>query len=505
MSGEAHKSRIHIDIIKGPGRGRRIEFEQHDTLTVGRDPNCRFVVEDDENLSRHHLLVEVNYPNVTLKDLGSRNGTMVNNRLVYPGRGSGVVPGQATPGMPVGLRDGDKIKAGNSVMILHITTPASCVDCGREIPDRDRQSTEFGNGAYLCTVCRRPAEAKHEPPMTKRRRTIGEGRMTPQQRERAEVDSVAILDELLHQFLRPEAEDSTHPGLRSYKILERLGTGSFGAVYKARRNRDGETVAIKMLLQTRQPDRISRLLFEREKEISVQLKHPNIVACRTTGAWNDIHFIEMEYMDGGSVWDMMMPDKHDRPTKAIPLETAAPLILQMLEGLAYAHEAEVLVTTRHGKEKQTGVVHRDVKPSNVLLTHVNGKLAARLGDFGLAKAFGAAGYTQGLITTAGRACGAPGYMAPEHLVDYMHVGPATDVFEAAATVFNMLTGRFVRTSRRGEQLRSLLENRPRRLKAHLPACPEELANVMDRALAAKPAARYANGREFLFAMKHALS
>jgi serine/threonine protein kinase len=219
----------------------------------------------------------------------------------------------------------------------------------------------------------------------------------------------------------------------------------------------------------------------------------------------------MDYVDGGSLWDLMKGGR-----QAIELGIAAPFILQMLEGLAYAHEAELTVTTTEGKRKQIGVIHRDLKPPNVMLARsgadVEMKLdvflkchVAQLSDFGLAKAFGAAGCTQGSLSQSGTVCGSPPYMAPEHLTNYKYVKPATDVFEMAATIFHMLTGQTVRSLGQGrDPFKCVLEERPRRLKDYLKGCPKELNAVMERALAVDPKDRYQNGRWFLDAMRRAL-
>jgi serine/threonine protein kinase len=177
----------------------------------------------------------------------------------------------------------------------------------------------------------------------------------------------------------------------------------------------------------------------------------------------------------------------------------------MLEGLAYAHEVELVVTTAEGKMHRIGVIHRDLKPPNVLLARSGGRLVAQLSDFGLAKAFGAAGCTLGSLSQTGSSCGSPPYMAPEHLINYRYVKPATDVFEMAATIFHLLTGQTVRAIKQGrDPFKCVLEEPIRRLRDHLGGCPAALSEVMDRALAVDADDRYANGREFLGAMRTAL-
>jgi pSer/pThr/pTyr-binding forkhead associated (FHA) protein len=491
---------VSLEIVEGRCKGQRFEFAEHDTFMIGRAADCQCVVTGDNTFSRHHLFLEVNQSNVTLKDLGSLNGTSVNGRRIYAGRGQDLDPGKAEPSQPEGLRDGDRIEAGNNVMILRIGGPAVCVDCAAEIPVKERKACEFVNGSYLCLACRKREEEKNNPGKAKEERKPADVRMNLEQRERAEINPGAVVEELLRNFLRQQGVQGAPPEVQGYTDLKEIGEGGFGKVYKGRRTRDGKVVAIKTMLQTRKPDKKKLLLFEREKEIIIQLKHPNVVRSESAGVWNDIHFIEMDFVDGGSLWDLMKSGR-----QAIDLKTATPLILQMLEGLAYAHEAEVLVTTTEGKKKQIGVIHRDLKPPNVLLAHSGGNVVAQLSDFGLAKAFGAAGCTQASLSQTGMSCGSPPYMAPEHLINYRYVKPSTDVFEMAATIFHMLTGQTVRSFGQGrDPFKCVLEEPPRRLKDYLGGCPKGLGMVMDRALAVDQKDRYENGRIFLQAMRKAL-
>jgi tRNA A-37 threonylcarbamoyl transferase component Bud32 len=493
-------NKVYIEVIEGSCQGQRFECEEQKIFKIGTAPDCQCIIKSDITFSRHHLLLENIQSNVTLKDLGSLNGTRVNGCCIYEGRGKDVTPEKAKPSQPVGLYDGDRIEAGNNVMILHIAAPAVCVDCGAEISDKDKKACEFINGSYICLSCRKREAEKNKPVEPKGEKKPVEVRMNLDQRKEAENNPGAVMDEIIRHFINMQGVQDNLPEILGYADLKEIDKGGFGIVYKARRTRDGEIVALKTMLQTRKPDRRNVLLFEREKEIISQLKHPNIVRSEAVGVWNDIHFIEMEFIDGGSIGDMMK--KNMQP---IDLKTAAPLILQMLEGLAYAHEAEVLYTIDRGKEKQIGIVHRDLKPANVMLARENGKLVAKLSDFGLGKAFGATGHTQGALSQDGTACGTPEYMAIEHLINNRDVKPSTDVFEMAATIFHILTGQFIRSFAPGrERFKCIIEEPVRHINDFLRGCPKGLSDVIDRALAVEAKDRYVNGREFLKAIKKVL-
>jgi serine/threonine-protein kinase len=241
-------------------------------------------------------------------------------------------------------------------------------------------------------------------------------------------------------------------------------------------------------------------MFEREKYIVSQLRHPNIVRCGDTGCCGDVHFIEMEYLSGGSVWDMM------KNGGKVPLDEAVPIMLQTLEGLAYAHQAVLTVQLKSGEKTVRGIVHRDLKPPNILLGGSSNNRIAKVSDFGLSKAFSEAGMTKGSVTAdVGDCCGSPPYMAPEHVVNYKYVKPSTDVFEIAATFYHMLTGVPVWRPRRGvEIIKVILEESVTPIRKQDSRIPKKLGDVLDRALARNAGARYQDAGEMLKAMRKAV-
>lgn len=486
------EEKVYVDILEGPFKGGRFEFKDQDTFMVGRSGDCSLAIKDDSTLSRHHMLLEINTANVIVRDLGSLNGTKVNGRLIYSSRGRDANDAPA----PEALKDGDRIEAGLTVMELHIDNLAFCVDCGKHIPAAQKRIYEFIDGSYLCQECRQNQsnlDLSRDFNLSNRPTEIGTGMEVY---DLADENPAKVLEELLREYLVGQGQKE-HPEIQGYTDLEVLGEGGYGVVYKATRARDGKVVAVKTLLQTRKPGKRKMMMFEREKEIAAQLIHPNIVRSESAGIWNDIHFIEMEYISGGSLWELM-----DQGRRKIPFPEAVPLIVGMLEGLAYAHDVEVFVTTDEGKVKQGGIVHRDLKPSNVLLDTQEGRMVAKLSDFGLAKAFGAAGCTPGLLSRTGTTCGSPLYMAPEHLTNFKYVKAAADVFELAATIFYMLTGKTIRPVRQEQDpFKSVLEDHPRRIRDHLENCSEGFSEVMDCALSYEEKERFANGREFLEAFK----
>lgn len=491
--------RVRLAIESGPVPQREFDFEEPGGFTFGREEDCTCVMpQDDNTFSRHHFILEINPPNVMLKDLGSLNGTFVNGTK-HGGRAKDVPPEDAAASAPVALRDGDAIKAGRCELKITIEAPVVCVDCGKEVPRAQRKAAEFIGGTYLCQACRDKEEKKRAQKKPVREVKPAELELNVEQRKKAEETPAAVVEEFIRMLLRAKAQDRPM-AIQGYSDMKQVGVGGFGVVYVATRISDGSTVAIKTMLQTRKPPQRQIEMFEREKEIAEQLRHPNIVHCGKSSQWKDLHFIEMEYMDAGSVWDLM------KKTGKLPLKTAAPIMVQALEGLAYAHKAMLTVTTKAGKKTVNGVVHRDLKPPNILLSGQPGRWTAKLSDFGLAKAFSEAGMTKGAITCDPRSCcGSPPYMAPEHLVNYKYVKPPTDVFEIAATFYHMLTGQIVWPMKPGvEPIKAVLEGAIISIRKLDPSISSGVAEVFDRALARDQKQRYSDAGEMLEAMSRAL-
>lgn len=495
--------KVTLKVLSGECDQSEFVFDEAGGFTFGRadDCTCRMPASDN-TFSRHHFLLEITPPNVTLKDLGSLNGTYVNDAK-HGGRPAELRPEDANVSPPLSLRDGDKIQAGRCVLELLVDAPAVCVDCAQEIPRDQRKVAEFIGGTYLCAVCRNKEEEKKRAKKEKgaaKPPAPDEVKMDIEQRKKAEDDPAGVINELMKMLLGGRKEDKP-PAIRGYRDIVKIGEGGFGAVYLATRISDGEKVAIKTMLQTRKPPQRQMLMFEREKEIIKQLQHQNIVHCRNASVWNDIHFIEMEYMNGGDVYNLMK-----KSGGKLSLSKAAPIMLDSLAGLAYAHEAKITVTLKTGTKTVKGVVHRDLKPPNILLSGRPGNWTAKLTDFGLAKAFSEAGMTKGSVTAdVGAFCGSIPYVAPEHLVNYRHVKPATDVFEMAATFYHMLTGETVWPMRRGtDPIKVVLEGVITPIDRVNPSIPKAVAAIFEKALARKETERYPDGSAMFKAMKKAL-
>jgi hypothetical protein len=256
--------------------------------------------------------------------------------------------------------------------------------------------------------------------------------------------------------------------LPGYVLLEKIGHGGMGVVYKAWDVELKRFVAVKLLLGRYLSDHRRR--FRAEAQAHAQLVHPNILLIHQVGEHDGQMFLTLEYAEQGSVSSLL------KRTGRVPAEQAAGWVRQVAEGLQAAHDRNV--------------IHRDIKPGNILLGRDG---TPKLADFGLAKWLD----QDDSLTPTAAVLGTPGYMPPELAAGKVkEAGPATDIYSLGATLYALLTGRApFAGDREATVLTKVLSQEPEAPRALRPDIPPDLEAVCLKCLHKEPQHRYRSARE----------
>ena len=219
------------------------------------------------------------------------------------------------------------------------------------------------------------------------------------------------LDRLQKEF---DAKKSSQriPG---YRILKKLGSGAMATVFLAKQVSLDRLVAIKVLPKKFSSDANFINRFYKEGRSAAQLNHANIVQAYDVGHAGDHHYFVMEYVEGETVYDRTKAEKRLQEPDAIDI------LIQASKALQHAHER--------------GLIHRDIKPKNIMIT---GRNVVKLADLGLARAVDDVAAAK---AEAGRAYGTPYYISPEQIRGEMDIGPGADIYGLGATCYHMVTGK----------------------------------------------------------------
>ena len=304
----------------------------------------------------------------------------------------------------------------------------------------------------------------------------------------AHAEAEGFLDRTAPRALSDAPRLTGGSRLGVFEILDRLGAGGMGEVYRARDTRLDRLVAVKVLSADLAGDPRGRERFEREAHIISKLTHPHICTLHDVGSASvqgvDVPFLVMELLEGETLATRLARGP-------LPLAQALRYAIEIAEALAAAHAL--------------GIVHRDLKPANIMLT----KAGVELLDFGLARlrepigtdhgSTGAAG--RDALTSAGLILGTLPYMAPEQ-VRGEDVDARTDLFAFGAVLYEMLTGAraFAADSQAG-LIAAILEHDPPPLSTRQPLTPPALERVVEICLAKHPGERWQHAQDLAFALR----
>ncbi len=228
------------------------------------------------------------------------------------------------------------------------------------------------------------------------------------------IDDNIVTERQLNRLRAIVEEERSGQAIPGYKVLEKLGAGAMATVFKAKQLSLDRLVAIKILPRKFSTNNQFIERFYAEGRAAAQLNHPNIVQAYDVGKSGDFHYFVMEYVEGATVYDAISANRRFKESEALDIAIAT------AEALEHAHKK--------------GLVHRDVKPKNIMLSSQG---VVKLADLGLARAIDD---KEAAMAEAGKAYGTPYYISPEQIRGEVNVGPQADIYSLGATLYHMVTG-----------------------------------------------------------------
>jgi WD40 repeat protein len=270
------------------------------------------------------------------------------------------------------------------------------------------------------------------------------------------------------EALELDLSDPAQRQFGDYELLELIGEGGMGVVYRAHQASLDRDVAVKLLAAGPWASKTFIERFQREAQNAARMQHPNIVAIYEVGSNEELHFFSMRLIRGGSLADLIKNEGKLEPQRA------ARLLRTIAEAVDYAHKL--------------GVLHLDLKPANVLLDD-NGN--PHVADFGLARRL-----EQGLAADTTEVSGTPSYMAPEQCLAAQKVTPATDIWGLGAVLYELVTGRppYLGASPQAT-LQLVVNSEPMHPREHADGIPRDLEAIVMKCLVHDTNTRYASARE----------
>lgn len=448
-------AKIIITILDGTLKGKEFPFEytEYGECSIGRDSKCTICFPSNEDyigISREHCVLVIDPPNVKISS--SSEKTSINGNTI--GKDFQVIPFPATNEV--------LLKIGKGNIGINITIVGnSTID---QILNKFSRAKEvIEKGAERANPLLQPIVAATK---------AWTGMDSPNKEHKSEEESIQSNSEDRQSIQSNKQIEQFFPTIDRYNCYELIDKG----VYKALTAK-GTKIVIKTMLPCVAYNQREKERFAREIDNSKNLKHPNVVKFKNNGIDENRLYYSMEYCDIGSLEQLI-----SNMGGKLPLDLAKSIILQVLDGLDYIHTVELEIETEED-ESQTihGLVHRDIKPQNILLTNNHLNLVAKIGDFGLSKPLKIAGFIRH-TSTEQEPLTSYNFVSRSQVV---HSGsePEVDVWAAAACFYHMLTGKYPRDIPDGIQQEAIiLEQAVIPIQERNSDIPVRLAEVIDNAL-----------------------
>ena len=388
---------VTLEARDGPLAGKIWRFSERTRCLVGRGTDCFIAVPQAHSLvSRHHCAIDIRPPHITVCDLGSLHGTFVNGRCIG-GRGPQTTAeeGARLPQSAQSLRHGDELQLGGAdgfKLRVSLHEAARCAGCNFVLPSVNR--FEKTQSEFKCARCAKE-EARIQPQTaTSFCPVCGQESPVPAGRHRDDKIVCACCaanpEAMVRHLLAQEDVMAGLHAIHDYELLQKIGQGGFGTVFLARHRATHQKVALKVMLPRVAADAGALLRFEREIENTRTLNHRNVVNLLESGCARGIPFFTMGYCEAGNLSDLLK-----RRGGTLSLDEALFLMFQVMDGLHYAHHATIprvrLADGSYGPG--VGLVHRDIKPCNLLIEGSGAARIVKVSDYGMSKAFDKAGLT----------------------------------------------------------------------------------------------------------------
>lgn len=391
---------VSIEIVKGPEKGRRLNFNKPSNLLVGRSKIAVIKLSElDRYVSRKHCILEIVPPRCILHHFSSNNETLLNNQSVTERE----------------LSNNDVISIGYTSLKVGINRKIGaknirCIKCNCTI-----EVPENADGDFLCDSC----SNKIKDPVTIPTKAV-EYKCSKCGSDLSKCINTALLSgkEILTCLkCLPKREYLKGDMIGDYELIKFLNQGGMGAIYIVYHKETARMLVLKKIDGIAKDDLVVKH-FIREINVHKSLLHKNIIRYIDSGIDNKFPYLIMEFANSADLEDLLENSKGK-----IPLRDSINYLIQSLEGLKFMHNKNL--------------IHRDLKPGNILLHKRNNEYIIKLTDFGLSKLYKNAAGT--VLTKVGDRKGSLLFMSPEQIQNTKDVDHRSDIYSLGVTFYYLMT------------------------------------------------------------------